>query len=222
MSPLSRLLLFLSIAFAVSVAGLWISGGKREEYSARIDIDRKPDQIWQYLVEPEKLKNWMTGLEQIDRPLEPPGAYKEPPELLRTVVNPNGKRVQYNDFVIRYKEDEVLTVQSSASGTVQTTILQLEPFDSGTQFSYSVKVSHNNLARLMAPLQSSKLQERVSADVRKLKELVEQSEPKLPDEVVPADPPKDKTETEKPPEEPAEKPVDMQVPDVSRGDEEGL
>lgn len=214
MSPLSRLLLFLSIALVVFVAGLWISGGKREDYSAKIEIARRPSQIFPYLVEPEKLKNWMTGLEQIDQPMPPLDDYTDPPQLLRTVVNPNGKRIEYNDLVIRYSQDQILTIQSSASGKVQTTILQLEPSNSATQFSYQVKISHSKLARLMAPLQSSNLQERVNGDVRRLKELVEKNEPKLDDELMPIETPKEENKTEEP-----AKPLDLQIPDVSGGDE---
>lgn len=216
MSPLSRLLMFLSIALVVAVAGLWISGGKKEEYSAKITIGRRPSQIFPYLVEPAKLKGWMTGLEQIDQPMPPDSNYTTPPDLLRTVVSPNGKRVQFKDLVIRYTPDEILTIQSSASGTVQTTILQLEPVDArSTRFSYHVKVSNNSLARLMAPLQVSKLQERVSADVQKLKALVEKEQPQLPDLGPPA-------ETKKAIEKPAEPSpaIDLAAPDVSENTEE--
>jgi hypothetical protein len=183
MSPLSRILLFMSIAVVVVVAGLWISGGKKEEYSAKIEISAKPSQIFPYFIEPEKIKGWMSGLEEIDVPVPPKEDYASPPELIRTVVDPDGKRIRYNDLVIRYSQNEILTVQSSATGTTQTSILQLEPIDSKTtKFSYFVKVTHNGVSRLIAPLQTSKLQDRVNADVQKLKGLVEKNEPELPDE----------------------------------------
>jgi carbon monoxide dehydrogenase subunit G len=182
MSPLSRFLLFLTIALAVIIAGLWISGGKKDEYSAKIEIKAQPSQIFPYLVKPDKLKAWMTGLEEIDEPIPPQEGYTNPPELIRTIIDPKGKRVRYTDTVIRFTSNEILTIQSTAAGTVHTTIFQLERIDKErTQFSYFVKVSYNSLARLMAPLQSSSLQDRINSDVRKLKELVELNEPPLPD-----------------------------------------
>jgi carbon monoxide dehydrogenase subunit G len=183
MSPISRILLFVVIALIVTVAGLWISGGKKEEYSAKITINAKPSQVFPYLIDPEKLKSWMIGLEQVDKPIPPADDYSSPPELLRTLVDPDGKRTQYRDVVIRYTQDDILTIRSSAAGTVLTSIFQLEPVNSQTtELDYKIKVSHGSLARLMAPLRSSKLQERLNSDIQKLKELIEKNEPRLPDE----------------------------------------
>jgi carbon monoxide dehydrogenase subunit G len=212
MSPLSKFLLFSAIALIVIVAGLWISGGKKDEYSAKIEINAQPSQIFPYFIDPEKAKAWMSGLEQIDEPLPLTEGYNNPPELMRTVVDTKGNRVSYNDTVIRFTLNEILTVQSNASGTVHTTIFQLEPLNQErTQFSYFVKTSYNGLARLMAPLHTSKLQDRINTDVRRLKELVEKNEPPLPQ--------RETMEAIDPPEETSSAPEDAAA--ANDGSDEG-
>ncbi len=189
MSPIARILLFAGLGLAVVLAGLWISGGKKENYSASISIQAHPKQVFRYLTDPEKLKTWMVGLESVDEPIPPKTGegteFDVPPDLVRTFVTPSGKHVRFNDKVIRYTEDQFLTVQSSNASTTRTAIFQLEPIGrTGTQVSYEIRVAHSGLGRLMSPLQSSSLQDQINTEIRNLKEQVEKNEPEYqwPDE----------------------------------------
>ena len=179
MSRLTRFLLFLVVATLVAVTGLWILGGKKTEFSTRVSIAAHPSQIFPYLTQPEKLKQWLTGLEQVDEILPiPKGEYSAVPDTHRTVVDSTGRKTQFQDNVIRFTPDELISVQSSCSTVVLTSIFQLElKASQQTLTTYQVKSMPIGIGRLLAPLKTSDVQKQIVDDARRLKELVEREQP---------------------------------------------
>ncbi len=179
MSVVNRFALFLIIFLSVVLAGLWISGGKREQASATLAIEAHPSQIYNYLVEPEKLKQWVEGLTYVDQPLAP---RKDtlPPKLLRVYQDSNGKEREFADEVIRYNEHDILSIISKHAGTTQIIFYQLDWDEENqqSQFTYSVQETYSGLDRFMAPLQPSPLQRRIATEAQHLKRLVEANESK--------------------------------------------
>lgn len=182
MSRLTRFLLFLVVTTLVATAGLWILGGKKTDFSTSISIAAHPSQIFPYLTQPEQLKQWMTGLEQVDEILPiPKGEYAPVADTHRTLVDPSGRLSQFRDTVIRFTPDELISVQSTNSLIVLTSIFQLEiKAPRQTSITYQVKSMPVGLGRLLAPLRTSDLQKQIVDDVRRLKELVEREQPEWP------------------------------------------
>jgi len=177
MNLLNRFFLFFVVGLLVVLAGLWIAGGKEEKYTAVIEIDASVSQVFPYLIEPNKLTQWVTGLTQVDKPLPPPDNPSLAPALIRTVTNGKGSATVFQDTVIRYTQDEMLSIRSSAGGLTYTLVYQLEPTEPGkARLTHTVLVSFSGLERFTAPILGNNLQEQVVADVRRLKELVEQNE----------------------------------------------
>lgn len=173
----NRFFLFFVIGLIVLSAGLWISGGKEERFSAAIEMDAAPSQVFPYLTEPQLLTQWVTGLEQIDRLTPPPEPPSMPPEIVRLVVDEKGNKNYYSDYVIRYSQDSMISLRSSKGGVVYTLVYQLKPGERGrTRFESFVIVSFSGLARLMAPFQGTNLEDQMIAEARRLKELVEKNE----------------------------------------------
>lgn len=174
---LNRFFLFFVIGLFVLCAGLWIAGGKEEKYTTSIEIDASPSQIFPYLIEPELMKQWITGLEQIDKLTPPPENPAMAPELTRLVVDEKGNEIYFKDTVIRYTPDSIVSIRSSRGGVVYTTVHQLERAERGrTRFNNFVIASYNGLGRLLAPIQSNDLEDQIVAETRRLKELVESNE----------------------------------------------
>lgn len=179
MSRTSRFFLFLFVAALIALAGLWILGNKKSDYSTSVVIDAHPSQVFPYLTQPDRLKQWLTGLEQVDEILPPPAAdeYTSPPKMIRT-WNLNGTRTSFNDLVIRYNLDEMVSVQSSNANQVVTSIYELDLKDANkTLLTYQVKSTNVGLGRLLAVFRSTDIESTIARDARKLKELVEKNEP---------------------------------------------
>ncbi len=174
MSVPVKLALWISILALVIASGLWLAGGKKREHSAAIQIEASPQDVFAYLTEPEKHKSWLTGLAHV-APLE--SGTDENGVSKRTttdrIVSVGGKESRFEDEVIRFEPNEMLTVRSSNSSQVVTSIYQLEPQDSQTYFTYRVITFNRGIARILAPLLIDKTQNQVDGDIRKLKQLVE-------------------------------------------------
>ena len=175
MSNILKLVLTLLIAVTVGVSGLWITGGKKAEYSTALEIEGAPEVIFSYLTEPKRLKGWMTGLLMVG-----PFKVNEVTELntphrettLRLVAI-DGQQVQYQDDVIRFEQDKAITVQSTNSSVVLTAIFRLEPTGDQTKLTYRVTTRNHGIGRLLAPLSKSSVQTRIESEIRNLKALVE-------------------------------------------------
>lgn len=177
MNLLNRFFLFFVIGLLVALAGLWIAGGKEEKFTAVVEIDASPGQVFPYLVQPDLMKNWIAGLTQVDQPQPPAGTLALAPELLRTIDDGNGKETTFRDTVIRYTPEEMLSIRSTSGGTANTLVYQLERGDQGrTRLTHTLLISYSGLERFLAPIQNKDFQEQVAADVRRLKQLVEANE----------------------------------------------
>ena len=163
----------LIIATVVAIA-LWLVGGKKLEHSAAIEIDGSPDVIFTYLTEPEKHKSWVTGLAHVE-PLESNMDENGASKRIRTtrVIATDGRESRFEDEVIRFQPNERLSVRSTNLDQIVTTIYQLEPKGTKTQFTYRVIKYYRGVKRILAPLNTDTTQSQIDQDVRKLKQLVE-------------------------------------------------
>ena len=177
MSIRSKLVLWILIITVVVGTGLWLAGGKKREHSAAIEIEASPQVIFAFLTEPDKHKSWITGLdhvETLESNTDENGVHKR--ITTTRVMNINGKESRFDDEVIRFRPNEMLTVQSSNIDEVVTSIYQLEPRDSQTYFTYRIVKLNRGIKRLLAPLESDKTQAQINEDILKLKQLVESAD----------------------------------------------
>jgi uncharacterized membrane protein len=172
MSLSARILLFLLIVVLIGGSSLWLIGGKKIEHSTSLVIDAQPQQVFPYLIESDRLIQWVSGLESVED-LEM--AETGDPAIIteRIMDDGSGKQVQFDDEVIRHEPDELLSVQSSNSSKIITAIYQLESTEEEkTQLNYRIKISHTSLGRFLAPFQKPNIQQRMEDDLRRLKDLV--------------------------------------------------
>jgi len=174
MTNSSKILLWIFIITAIVAGGLWIMGGKRTECTTALLINADPETVFSYLVEPDKLKDWVEGLSTVEK-IEPnpiTNGVLMVTTTSRTVVV-NGKATLFQDEVLRFGQDTNLTIKSTNSKVSLTSIFGLEPRDDGTFLTYRVKTLNRGLGRLMAPLKKDTTQARIDEEIRRLKDLVE-------------------------------------------------
>ncbi len=178
MSAIGKIALTILLILGIVAAALWILGGKQSEYSTALSIDAPPEAIFPYLTKPERLKSWTSGLNEVAEFFPTPkinGIASGRPKKSQRVMSTNGSPVSFEDQVIRYEENQSISVQSINSQQVVTYIYQLEPRDGQTFLSYRIKKASCGVGRFLAPLWSSNDQDRIDADIRKLKDLVEKT-----------------------------------------------
>jgi uncharacterized protein YndB with AHSA1/START domain len=178
MTASSKILLWILLITTIVGAGLWLAGGKKQECSAEIEIVAPPNIVFEFLVEPRKLKSWMTNITEVAKLVPAEKTEFGPTRVVTTrIVNLDGKQTTYEDEVIRFQENEFLSVQSIDANHVITSIFSLQPESEGTttRLSYRITVAHQGLGRLLAPIRSNSQfsQRQLNADIRVLKEKVE-------------------------------------------------
>lgn len=178
MSLPAKLLITLLIVAGVAASSLWIIGGKKNEYSTSLVIDAQPQQVFPYLTQPDLLKSWIDGLAEVSELVKPPEEKLPSPAVTtpRVFRSANGKQIRFQDEIIRFDPDKLVSVQSRNGSHVITSIYQLElKEDNKTSLTYRVKTANRGVGRFLAPLNSTNIQEQMENDARSLKELVEKN-----------------------------------------------
>lgn len=158
----------------IAGSSLWLIGSKKKEYSAAIQIDAAPEVVFTFLTDPEKHKSWVSGLSHVETLTDTSDDSSASQRVVGArVVEHGGKQERFEDEIIRFESNSLLSVQSRNSGQVMTSIYQLEPRDGQTYFNYRVIKQYRGLERLLSPLQKDETQAIIDGDVRKLKDCVE-------------------------------------------------
>lgn len=170
----AKLVVSVLVITAVSAVGLWLVGGKKQEYSAAIEIDASPDVVFNYLTDPEKQKSWIKGLSEVARHQSNTDEDGASRRITTTrVISVDGQETRFEDQVLRFDLDRSLTVRSSNSDQIVTAIFQLEPRDEQTSMMYRLNRVSCGINRFLAPLSNDTTQSRIDDEIRKLKQLVE-------------------------------------------------
>ncbi|MDG1872820.1 MAG: SRPBCC domain-containing protein [Mariniblastus sp.] len=179
MSSAGKIGFWMLLIGVVLASSLWILGGKRHEHSTGLEISASPSSVFEFLIDSENQKKWNTGLTEVGQfgPLQKDGSRTRVVKTPRVVTLEGGKQVKYEDQVIRFEPNQTLTVQSANQQAVITTIFQLESRGQKTFLTFRVKSKSRGLGRFLAPLTTVETQSRIDNDIKKLKELVESSQP---------------------------------------------
>ena len=175
---LQRALSTLLILLLIAAAALYIIGGKKTENQTSLEFEATPDQIWPYLVEPNGIGQWFSGLVSIDpinAPSDDPTA-PPPPSVRRVLQNADGNQIEYEDEILRFTTNQMLSLKSRSAGETITWVYKLEAMaDSRTQVTLRMVKSASGLARLLAPIYDDVSLKQIEADIRQLKQVVENS-----------------------------------------------
>lgn len=174
MSIPAKLVLWILVLAAIVGSSLWLMGSKKKEYTAAIQIDATPESVFPFLTEPEKHKSWVSGLSHVESLAVDAVGDETADRVTGTrIIERGGQESRFEDEVIRFEPNALLSVQSSNNGQIMTSIYQLEPRNGQTYFNYRVVKRFRGLKRLYAPLQPDDTQSVIDGDVKKLKDQVE-------------------------------------------------
>lgn len=173
MNPLIKILFGLLFILGVAAACVWIIGGKTTKHSTRLTIDATPASIFPFLTDNGRVKEWSEEIVEVGNYLNPDS--ESTSGNTTRIIERDGKEVEFEDKILRFDVDELLSVQSSNSFMVQTSIFQLIPGSQGkkTQLEYRVKTNHVGAGRFLAPFSKDIIEDRIVAEARKIKALVE-------------------------------------------------
>lgn len=174
MSNIAKFLMLLLIGVVIAVISLWLVGGKKQAYEAKVSIDAPAPVIFRYLIDGKERKRWQVGLIECN----PTSDTKESVgSRTATLVEVDGEQVEYEEEIIRYQKNEFLSTKGMGPKEISTAVFRLEPLAGSTNLTYKVKAEPTGISRLMAPFAKPQTQERIADEVLRLKQLVEEENP---------------------------------------------
>ncbi len=166
-----KFLLYLLLLAGIAGSGIWIVGSKKGRYPTNLLINATPAQIFPYIRDYELIKQWKSNLVDIQ---STSAGHTDVGTEARMIVDQDGKHIKFNTRVIRFNENELLTIQASNSTQIRTSVFQLDEKEDGTTYlTYRVRTQNQGLGKFIGPFSKTDLSEQVVNDARRLKKLVE-------------------------------------------------
>lgn len=179
MTFFSKFLIFLLGLVVLAVVSAWIMGGETQKHSTRISIEASPDDVFKYLVDGEKMKEWANGIVSAgpylaeEETVEDDNGYEYKVPLERIVMK-EGKESVWQDSILRFKEGETLSIKSRKGGLTRTLVFQLEENEiGGTNMDYRLSRSASGWEQVLFPFQKEESRTQMATEMTKLKNLVE-------------------------------------------------
>ena len=170
---LKKLFGIVAILFAllvVAVAVLWFVGGKTYVNTAEVTIDAPPSQVFPYLTEPDKLKQWLAGVVEI-KPLTE-GGHRVGAKG-KIVVEEQGNKIEMEDEVLRSEDNKLLELRIFSPIFEINNLYELTDDQGKTHLKLTMQAKYSSVMRVFAPLVEGAIQELLDANFQRLKQLVE-------------------------------------------------
>ncbi len=151
-----------------------MQGGTPQFHATEVEIRALAEQVFPYLVEPEKLKQWVSGMAE-SRALTQDGLVVGA-KLIEVVEN-DGKRVQIEAEIARIEKNQLVQLKMRSSYFDAVNHLDLTSTPHGTEVTQNLTVTYKGLARFFVPFRDSRIQGEWAGDLNRLKEIVEKSNP---------------------------------------------
>ena len=178
MNGFYRLLFTILFIGGVGAASLWIIGGQTDRYSTEIEIDAPPKTVFDWLVDGEKIRQWVTGVSDVANFTDPEISVGDRDTTTPRTVTVEGETIKLEDRIMRFDSGKTFSVQSTNDNLIQTSIFQLDATaDGNTKLSYRIHLQKAGVGRMMAAFDKSNVDDRMIAEVKKLKQLVESAAP---------------------------------------------
>ncbi|MBK8025330.1 MAG: SRPBCC family protein [Chloroflexi bacterium] len=136
-----------------------------------IVIDRSPSEVFTWLDDPQKARQWVPGLVDI-QPITPGGSRAG--AKARHVYRENGRTFETEEEMLIYEPNRHIKIRGRAAGFEMTAEYQLSPTGAGTLLRFESTLRFNNpVMRLLTPLLTRGADQRTVQDLQRLKALVE-------------------------------------------------
>lgn len=135
---------------------------------ATVEIARSPDDVFPWLVDPDKRLLWVSGLVSSESLGE--GRFRE-------TMQQAGRRVDLTSTVVLVEEPRRLEVRSVGRGVTAHGEHRLEPLGDGTSLTSSLDLQLGGLLRFAGGVAAGQAQRSLERSLERLKELLESSRP---------------------------------------------
>ena len=170
MSNITKLIILTIIGLILAGISIYLIGGKRQDYDAEVTIKAPVGQIFPYAVKPELKQLWMKGLD--DQALTEGDAIEEGVFLKSTRVL-GGVSEQFDDEVIRFQENEIISIKSRNKRLSSTTMLKFKEIGNGTKVTFKRVVKFNGIDRFKTVFADAPFQQELEKDLDELAKLIE-------------------------------------------------
>jgi len=133
---------------------------------ATVEIDRPPEEVFRWLVEPELRRRWVSRLVSSE-PLGE-GSYRE-------TMQQAGRRVDLTSSIVAVEEPRRLEVRSEGRGVTAHGMHRLEPAGGGTRLTSSLDLRLGGVLRFAGGLAAHQTQRSLERSLARLKKLLESS-----------------------------------------------
>jgi hypothetical protein len=163
---------FLFVALLVLIAAGYRKGAGQMDIST--EIDATPQQIWPWLDNGARAKEWVTGLVEVrgDRSVTTPVGQKE----IWVIRDENGQLMEVAGICTEYAPYSRLSVHLSTPGVFEgdQTYVLADAGEGRTRLNVMSRLRYSAwFARLLEPLLMPSANRRMASDITKLKSLVE-------------------------------------------------
>lgn len=136
-----------------------------------VTIGKPPEAVFPWLVEADKVPQWMTGLERYE-PVEP-GPLRVGSRIRQELVV-SGHRLAFELEVTELAPPQRAVLRFEGSGFKAANEYGLAGADGGTRVTWVVSGDTTSFkAKLIAPMVQAKLQEKLDGDLARLRALLE-------------------------------------------------
>ncbi len=174
MSNLAKFIMLLSIGLVLAAASIWFIGGKKKEYDTSVEINARASQIFPYLVDSDLKKDWMQGF--VEQELIGESPIEEGSEV-RTVQESDGDPIETIGLVIRYAENEIISIKYNSHQRLLTSIFKLKEINKKTEVEYRLIVRANGLKRFTSVFSEDEYRKEIERDLNNLVKRVESKYP---------------------------------------------
>jgi carbon monoxide dehydrogenase subunit G len=134
-------------------------------------VARPPQDVFPWLIEPDKVRRWMTGLE-LYQPLEP-GPLGVGSRIRQELVV-SGQHLKFELHVVRLEPPSAAELRFEGSGFKAANEYTVTPADgAGSAVTWVISGEMTSFkARLIAPMVQAKLEEKLDTDLVRLRALL--------------------------------------------------
>jgi len=171
MKRILPILAVILLLLVVLIAGLWAIGGRTDVYDLEITINASPERVFPYLTDPQLLPKWLSGLVE-SKPITE-GGLRVGAKSIETIAE-NGQSFTMESEITRYEPNREMQVRLTSDMLEVLADYELQPEGNGTKLRYTATMNYKGfITRVMAPLLSGSIRNKLEGDMSRLKQLVE-------------------------------------------------
>jgi len=172
MSGLGKFGIFLFTAAVILVSALWIMGGRPHKAMAEVWVSAEPDEVFSWLVDPEKRTRWVQNLEKTA--IAESDTDGTPVKFVST-FREGDRSMKLEEIVQQHDAARFLSLKYESGGIETTRVFRIEPEGKRVRLTFEMIQKSLNLWRLKHALQATDLQAQIQSESAVLKKLAEKN-----------------------------------------------